>query len=118
MKFNELKSIKSIVCSAILLMGLSLSANAKTTIATGKVTRLISYNSGTILVSGFTFPESTCNNNGAFFISGEHPHFDKLLSVILAAKAMQSEMSVVAKVDDCWYPEITIGGEMTYFVTN
>lgn len=93
----------------------SVLSNAETNSASGKIDRIYTYNNGQVLFTGFSFSGASCSNNGGFFIAGNHPHLEKYMSLLLAAKAMQSTVVVVAKVDNCWYPEITQSGETTYF---
>jgi hypothetical protein len=74
----------------------------------GTVTNFTVYGDGRVLVSGFNFSGASCSGNGALVIYGNHPHLSRLLGVIVAAKASGTPLTVVAKTDNCWYPEITI----------
>ena len=82
---------------------------AATGTATGKVGRIYTYNNGQVLFTGFLFTGASCSNNGGFYVPGNHPHINKFISMLLSAKATQSTVTVVAKIDNCWYPEITEG---------
>lgn len=82
-------------------------ALAQTEGVTGTVQSMRTYGDGRVLVTGFTFSTSTCNN-GSFWIPGDHPKLERLLATILTAKASGASLTVVAKTDNCWLPEITI----------
>lgn len=101
------------ILTAIFVLGASFSAAAKTGVATGAVDTVVIYNSGMILVTGLTFENAECTNNGGFVIPQDHPQADTLLGVIHTAKATGRAITVQAKIDGCWYPEVTNGGEMT-----
>jgi len=89
------------------------SSIAETASATGKITNIYNYNSGTVLFQGLRFEGASCRNNGGFIIPASHPRINQFVSTLLTAKATQTNVTVVAKVDDCWYPEITEAGEET-----
>ena len=74
--------------------------------ATGKIKSIYHYGNGRVLVTGFSFPNTTCNNNGGFWISQNHPKLSDLLGTLIYAHARDAELTVKAKVTDCWYPEI------------
>ena len=106
----------SVVFVLFMAVGLACSsAYAVTGTATGKIDRIYTYHNGNVLFGGLTFTDATCNNKSGFFIAGTHPHLEKYLSILLMAKATNSDVTVVAKVNDCWYPQITESGETTYF---
>ena len=86
---------------------------SETASVTGKVTNIYTYNTGTVLFQGFKFEGASCRNNGGFTIPASHPRIDQFISMLLTAKAMQLNVTVTAKIDDCWYPEMTEGGEET-----
>jgi hypothetical protein len=73
----------------------------------GKITNVYTYGDGRVLVTGLTFSGATCDVNGGFWIPGTHPHLQRLLGLILSAQATGATVSVVAKTENCWYPEIT-----------
>ncbi len=90
-------------------------SNAATESATGVVSKIYTYSNGNVLFVGFNFPNASCNNTNGFVVPGDHPHVDKYLSILLAAKAMSAQVTVTAKIDDCWYPYLTDTGEATFF---
>lgn len=65
------------------------------------------YGNGMMLVTGLTFSGATCNNNGGFVVAASHPQFSRIMALVLAARAQGAALQVVAKTDNCWYPEIT-----------
>lgn len=73
----------------------------------GNVQYIYTYGDGSVLVTGITFTGAGCSNNSGFWIPGTHPHLAKILANVLAAKASGMPLSVSAKIDNCWYPEIT-----------
>lgn len=93
----------------------STSAVAEIGSAQGTIQHVYTYGDGRILVSGFNFSGASCTNNGGFVVYGSHPHFARLLSVVLSAKATGTTLAVTAKTDNCWYPEIT-ADSTTYIV--
>jgi hypothetical protein len=95
----------------------SMSSLAALDSAQGTVQGMHTYGDGRVLVSGFNFSNATCSNNSGFVIYGSHPHFQRLLAIILTAKAMGPTLAVVAKSDNCWYPEIT-QDSTTYIYAN
>ncbi|WP_072680855.1 hypothetical protein [Arcobacter sp. LA11] len=107
-----MKKIKFIFLLQLLLINISVYAATGT--ATGKVKRIYIYNNGQVLVAGFNFPEANCQNNSGFYIPGDHPHLEKYMSLLLSSKAMNLTVTVVAKTDNCWYPQINESGELTY----
>jgi hypothetical protein len=80
----------------------------------GTVTATRIYGDGSVLVSGFYFSGATCSNNGAFVINASHPQFSRLFATVLSAKATGATLSIVAKTDNCWYPEIS--QDMTTYI--
>lgn len=89
------------------LMALSGHANAATGSAEGKISYVYTYGDGRVLVTGLSFTNQTCSNNGGFWIPPAHPHLQRLLALVLSAQASGATITVVAKTDNCWYPEIT-----------
>jgi hypothetical protein len=100
------------VCLAI---SASSDARAQTGSAQGTIQYVYTYGNGMVLFVGPYFAQATCSNKSGFFIAPDHPHFSRLLAVLLAAKASGATVEVVAKIDNCWYPEITSDAS-TYFV--
>ena len=98
---------------AFALMTFAQSSFAATAKAEGKVGNVYVYGDGRVLVTGFTFPGASCNNNGGFWMRGNHPHLDRILSNILTAKATGTKVNVIAKINDCWYPEL-LNSSSTY----
>ena len=90
-----------------LAMMYSQGAAAVTGSATGTISWIAVYGDGRVLVGGLVFPTGTCSNNSGFTIPANHPHIAKILAQLLAAKAQGMSIAVTAKVDNCWYPEIT-----------
>lgn len=88
---------------------------AQTEGATGIVQSVRTYGDGKVLVTGFSFSTATCNN-GSFTIPGDHPHLSKLLSMVLTAKTTGVPITVVAKTDCSWFPEITPDGTTYVFI--
>jgi hypothetical protein len=88
------------------LIFISVQALALTGSASGVIQDVRVYGDGRVLVTGFTFSGATCNN-GSFWIPGDHPNIARLLSAILAAKASGATLTVSAKIDCSWFPEIT-----------
>jgi hypothetical protein len=80
---------------------------AQTGGATGQVQYILTYGNGMVLVTGLYFSGATCSNSSGFVIYADNPNFKQLLSTVLMAKAMGATLSVAAKTDNCWYPEIT-----------
>lgn len=104
-KGRRYRAAISLVASC-LLMALSTTASAVNGAATGTVGQIYTYGDGRVLVTGFAFPDATCSNNGAFYIPGDHPHLERILAVVLTARATGARLSVTATIDNCWYPEI------------
>ena len=102
-----MNSLVKVFTILLILLCFSGNAQAATAGATGTVKDIYTYGDGRILVSGFGYPNSNCNNKYGFWIPGNHPHLQRILSVILSAKATGASLTVVAKIDNCWYPEIT-----------
>ena len=102
-----MKIINTAILLLIIFITITGQALAQTEAATGTVQSVQTYGDGRVLVPGFQFTAALCNNNGSFWIPGDHPHLEKLLSTILTAKATGQQLTVVAKTDNCWYPEIT-----------
>ena len=82
--------------------------------AVGNVNYVYVYGDGRVLVNGFTFSGATCTQNGSFWIDGDHPHIARILALVLSAKASGTQLTVSAKIDNCWYPQIT--ADSTTFV--
>jgi hypothetical protein len=91
-------------------------ALAQTEGATGTVQSVRTYGDGRVLVTGFTFSTTTCNN-GSFWIPGDHPKLDRLLATILTAQTTGATITVLAKTDCSWFPEITTDST-TYVLLN
>lgn len=89
------------------LLCLSSLANATTGTAEGKITNVYTYGDGRVLVLGLTFGGTSCTTDGGFWIPWDHPALPRMLALILSAQASGATISVVAKTDNCWYPEIT-----------
>ena len=92
-----------------LLLSLFLSANVWSDLvpASGTVTDIYYYGNGMLLVQGFNFGSTHCTgSNNGFVIDGSYPQLDKILSIILMAKATQRELLVYADVppSNCWAP--------------
>lgn len=101
------------IATLFLIVFFSQLTTAETASVTGKITNIYTYNTGTVLIQGFRFEGAGCRNNSGFIIPASHPRIDQYLSILLTAKAMQLDVTVKAKVDDCWYPEITESDEET-----
>lgn len=82
-------------------------ALAATGSAQGVPQYVYTYGNGMMLVTGMSFSGATCSNNGGFVVAASHPHFSKIMALVLAARAQGAALQVVAKIDNCWYPEIT-----------
>lgn len=93
----------SLLLSLIFMTG---HVQAQTDAVTAQIQSVRTYGDGRVLVTGFTFSGVTCNN-GSFWIPGDHPSLARLLATILAAKASGATITVVAKTDCTWFPEIT-----------
>lgn len=91
-------------------------ASAVTEGATGTVQSVRTYGDGRVLVTGFSFNTTTCNN-GSFWIPGDHPKLERMLATILTAKATGATITVLAKTDCSWFPEITTDST-TYVLLN
>ena len=91
------------ICAAVF----SQSASAAVGSASGTIQSLYTYGDGRILVRGLTFSTGTCSSNTGFTVAADHPNFARILATLLTARAMGLTITVVAKVDNCWYPEIT-----------
>jgi len=105
----------------IVVLGLAASvfstgASGATGSASGRVRYIYTYGDGSVLVTGFTFATATCSNNTGFWIDASHPNFSRLYAIILAARATNAQLDVVAKIDNCWYPQVTSDAS-TYLVT-
>lgn len=97
--------IKYFLCSFLMIYSLNASANIVAT--TGKVTDLYFYGNGMILVQGFDFGATDCvGSKFGFVIAPDYVHMDKILSILLTAKATQNSLLVYATVPtiDCWAP--------------
>jgi len=92
---------------ATLSLGVAGPALAQTGAATGIPQTILTYGNGMVLVTGLYFSAGTCSNNSGFVIYADHPYFARILSTVLTAKALGATLSVSAKIDSCWYPEIT-----------
>ena len=102
-----MKSISFSVISFVCLLCLSGLAYAQTGASQGKITNVYTYGDGRVLVLGLTFAGETCSNDGGFWIPPSHPQLPRLLALVLSAQASGATIEVVAKTDNCWYPEIT-----------
>lgn len=94
---------------AVLLLAMTLSQTASAVVgsATGIPQYIYTYGDGRVLVTGFSFTNTTCSNNGGFWIPGNHPHLQRFLALVMTAKATGRQIQISAKTDNCWYPEIT-----------
>lgn len=110
--------MKTLLRISILLCSCFIAAPTMAAIGSsqGTVQQTWTYGNGMMLVGGFNFSGATCSNNGGFVIPATHPQFSRLMAVILAAKASGAVLTVVAKIDNCWYPEITTDSS-TYIYT-
>jgi hypothetical protein len=95
------------LAALVLAMTLSQTASAVVGSATGVPQYVYTYGDGRVLVTGFTFTNTTCSNNGGFWIDGSHPYLQRIMALVLTAKATGRQLQVTAKTDNCWYPEIT-----------
>ena len=98
--------MRRLVFAGFLALVVSFAVNAATDTAEGTVSRVYTYGDGRVLVTGFTFTSTSCNNGG-FYIRATHPNIDRLLALVLSAQARGATLLVSAEVDNCWYPEIT-----------
>lgn len=101
---------------SFLVLG-SQAASALTGSASSTVKYVYTYGDGRVLVTGtgFTFAGATCMNSGGFWIDGAHPHLQRILALVLTAKASGLTLTVNAKIDNCWYPEI-VNDTSTYVI--
>jgi hypothetical protein len=82
-------------------------ASAATGTAAGTIVHVYTYGDGRVLVTGLSFSNNYCSNNGGFWVDGAHPHLQRILALVLSAQASGATVTVTAKTDNCWYPEIT-----------
>lgn len=68
------------LAALVLAMTLSQTASAVVGSATGIPQYIYTYGDGRVLVTGFSFAGSTCANNGAFRIEGNHPYLQRILA--------------------------------------
>ncbi|PAJ71672.1 hypothetical protein CJF42_25460 [Pseudoalteromonas sp. NBT06-2] len=95
----------------ILTLTFGISAQAATITATGKVSMMRHYGSGMMLVYGLTFDGQTslahCNGTKTgFLIPNEYEKIDRLLSLLLTAKATGVTVTVrgLDVGSSCWAP--------------
>ena len=107
--------------TSLAFVALMLSPCAFSTVgtATGTIQNIYTYGDGRILVigTGFNYSTTGCSNSSGFYIPGSHPQAQRLLASLLAAKATGTSLTVTAKTDGCWYPEITTDPS-TYIIVN
>ena len=105
--------MKNLINLAIIVLTLtaSISAQAATTTATGKVSLIRHYGSGMMLVYGLTFDGQTdithcTGTQSGLLIPNEYSKIDRLLSLILTAKATGVSVTVrgVDVGSSCWAP--------------
>ena len=85
----------------------SIGIRAETLSTTGSVTDVYYYGAGMMLVMGFDFGTVHCTgSNGGFLVDSNNPNIDKILSIVLMAKATQREIFVTVEVppSSCWAP--------------
>ena len=99
----RIKTLASLLAASLL----PLTASAVSGSATAVPQYIYTYGDGRVLVTGFSFTNTTCSNNGGFWIPGNHPYLSRYLALVISAKATGKQLQVVAKTDNCWYPEIT-----------
>jgi hypothetical protein len=99
--------MKPLLLTALSIAGFSCCSVVNAGTSEGKIANVYTYGDGRVLVTGLSFSGATCEANGGFWIPGTHPHLQRFLGLILAAQASGATISVVAKTDNCWYPEIT-----------
>lgn len=109
-----MRSLRAVAACLGLALG-SATAFGATGSATGTIQYIYTYGDGTVLVTGLNFSGASCTNNGGFVNPGAHPSFARLLRVVLSATAAGTTLTVIAKTDNCWYPEIT-ADPTTYIV--
>jgi hypothetical protein len=105
-KFKESR-MKSYLLRAFGIAGFIWGSVVNAGTSEGKITNVYTYGDGRVLVTGLMFSGATCEVNGGFWIPGNHPNLQRLLALILSAQATGATISVVAKTENCWYPEIT-----------
>ena len=105
--------MKNLTNLAIILFTLtiSISAQAATITATGKIELMRHYGSGMMLVYGLTFDNQTdrahCNGTpDGILIPNEYSKIDRLLSLLLTAKATGGTVTVrgIEVAASCWAP--------------
>jgi hypothetical protein len=86
-------------------------AQAATTSASGKITKIFYYGSGMMLIYGLTFDEKTdlthCNGTqSGFLVPNDYANIDRLVSFLLTAKATKTTLSVkgLEVGTSCWAP--------------
>lgn len=102
---------KVLILIPLLLCGMNVTQAAQFA-GTGKITEVIFYGNGMILVGGpiFGTPANNCAGyQNGFRINETDPQLDRLLSIVLAAKATQKDVTVYADIPDsnCWAPTFT-----------
>lgn len=103
----DMNVLRIAICFSILSFFGARGANALTGGATGTVQSISTYGNGMVLVTGLYFSGATCGNSSGFVIYADNPNFKQLLTTVITAKTTGATLSVVAKTDSCWYPEIT-----------
>jgi hypothetical protein len=108
--------MKSLIKLPIFILALtfSISAHAATTTASGKVSMIRHYGGGMMLIYGLSFDGATdlthCNGTqSAFLIPNEYAKIDRLLSLLLTAKASKTTVTVrgLDVGASCWAPSFT-----------
>ncbi|MEY8198705.1 MAG: hypothetical protein RPS47_05650 [Colwellia sp.] len=95
----------------VFMLTISISAQAATATATGKIELVRHYGSGMMLIYGLTFDNQTdrthCNGTqSGLLIPNEYSKIDRLLSLLLTAKATGGTVTVrgVEVGTSCWAP--------------
>lgn len=79
--------IKKLVAIVVLSSVNILVSNVYAASGTGKVSEIVYYGSGSVLIKGVNFGSSTgCQYGNGFYLSANHPQFNGLYSSILSAK--------------------------------
>lgn len=102
---KRIEGIKMRTAVLLVLSMIHAGAVAENAASTGTVQSIYTYGDGTVLVTGFHFSGASCINNGAFFLAGSHPNLPKVLALLISAKTTGATVTVVAKIDNCWYPQ-------------
>lgn len=101
--------LTSILITAALVMSFFSSGLHSAPVETsGKITNIMVYGSGMVVVDGLDFPPNNCAGyQDSFRIDENHPNLDRFLSLLLSAQAANRTIAVKADVaTSCYAPTI------------